>query len=44
MLIIIRPQPLGSAGFIKPNIGDSVDSAVGQTMKLFTQPTAVVEQ
>ena len=32
-------QPVGWAGFIKPNIGDSVEEDVGQTIRLFTQPT-----
>ncbi len=32
---------VGWAGFIKPNIGDYIEANVGQTMKLFTQPTAV---
>ena len=31
--------PVGWAGFIKPNIGDSIEVEVGQTMKLFTRPT-----
>ena len=32
-------QPVGWAGFIKPNIGGKIEADVGQTMKLFTQPT-----
>jgi hypothetical protein len=35
----MRASAVGWAGFIKPNIGDGIDVDVGQTMKLFTQPT-----
>jgi hypothetical protein len=30
---------VGWAGFIKPNIGDYIKADVGQTIRLFTQPT-----
>jgi hypothetical protein len=39
MFLTLLTRAVSHAGFIKPNIGDGIDADVGQTMKLFTQPT-----